>query len=82
MKIVITTTYDGVNEDFVEYYLKRMEKAPVLPGCQSVVPALRKFGVASMVSQADPYGPGVATTTYAIHRNSEEDTFLSRGTGD
>lgn len=71
MKIVITTTYDGVNDDFVEYYLKRMEGAPVLPGCQSVVPMLRKHGMATMTSPADPYGPAIATTTYQIVRGED-----------
>lgn len=71
MKIVITTTYAGVSDDFVERYLKRMEGAPVLPGCQSVVPALRKHGVATMTSSADSRGRGIATTTYEIIR--EED---------
>ncbi len=65
MKLIITTTYENINQEFLDFYLKRMENAEVLPGSMKIVKELKKKGFASFVSKS-PESLAIGTTTYEI----------------
>lgn len=67
MKFIITTTYDRVDDEWLEWYLNRMENEEVLPGCREIIKSLRKNLTASFVSH-DANSDVVATTNYRIKK--------------
>lgn len=71
--ITITTQYVRVSKEFVDYYCDRMKRAPVLPGCQSIVPKLKKTGYAEIKSPTgDKELKSFARTSYEIRKYETE----------
>lgn len=62
MKLVLTTTYHDIDDEFVEWYIKRLRMAPEL---DSVADQLQDFGRAEFKSK-DPTSSVHAVTEYVI----------------
>jgi len=65
MRLKITTEYTNCNQEFIDWYMKRLSTQEVLPGCKSIIETLKETGHASF-SSADPDSPTIATTTYEL----------------
>lgn len=67
MKLIITTTYEHFDEDWLEMYLNRLAGAAVLPGSMNIVDDLRKNHVAVFKS-ADPDSETTAEIKYELYK--------------
>lgn len=64
-KLIITTTCENCDEEFIHWYLKRLKNEEVMPGSTVIAEELEECGHAVFVSK-DPTSPVVATTCYEI----------------
>jgi hypothetical protein len=62
MKVIVTSTYENVNLEWLGWWLNRLE---TLPENKAVVRELRETGSASYSSK-DPTSEVTATTTYEV----------------
>lgn len=67
MKFIIETVYHNVDQQWLDWYLKRLGDEEVLSGSTSIVEAVRKYGSASFTSK-DPSSDVVGVTTYKMIR--------------
>ena len=65
MKVVITTTYENVDQEWLDWYLKRLAMSEVLPGSMSLTEKIQNDGFAEFSSK-DPESDVVATTKYEV----------------
>lgn len=67
MKVIVTSTYENVDKEWLDWWLKRLAAAEVMPGSMSIVSELIKNGSAKFISR-DPTSDVVATTKYEVIR--------------
>lgn len=67
MKVVITTTFKNVNQEWLDDYINRLEAEPVLPGCMSLASQLREKDIAVFRSK-DPSSDVTGETEYRVER--------------
>lgn len=65
MKFVITTTYENVDDEWLDWYLKRLKAAEVTPGSTGCADTVREDGYAEFSSK-DPTSAVIATTSYEV----------------
>lgn len=65
MELQITTTYENINQEWLDWYYRRLANEEVLPGSTSIVKELKIYGNASFVSK-DPSSDVVAITEYQV----------------
>lgn len=65
MKMRIETVYENVDQEWLDWYLKRLANEQVLPGSNVIVEELKECGHA-VFSSKDPSSDCVATTTYEV----------------
>lgn len=65
MRMRITTTYNGVDKEWLDWYLKRLANEEVLPGSAAVAEELKECDFASFSSK-DPDSNVTAATEYEI----------------
>jgi len=65
MRVVVESTYDNCDDEWIKWWLDRLNNEEVMPGCQKVIKDIKNLGYAKFTSK-DPTGPVVATTTYLI----------------
>lgn len=65
MKVIITSTYENVDQEWLDWYLRRLANENVLPGSTWIASDLKVFGKAEFSSK-DPQSEVVATTKYEV----------------
>ena len=66
MKFVITTTYENVDQDFMDWYYDRLtSQESHLPGAAEIVEELKACGYAAYASK-HPTSDVVGTTEYQV----------------
>lgn len=68
MHVKVISTYENVDEKWLEWWLKRLNNEEVMPGCTNVIKKLRETDNAHFTTK-DPTSSVIATTTYQIFRN-------------
>ena len=67
MKLIIKTVYDNIDNQWLQWYLDRLENSNVLPGSMSISKKLARDGNAEYLSK-DPTSNTTAITTYEIEK--------------
>lgn len=65
MTFTITTGYENINQEWLDWYLERLASQDVMPGSTGVVDSIKKLGRASFTSK-DPISEVVGTTQYVL----------------
>lgn len=65
MTVKITTTYRNVDQEWLDWYLKRLANEQLLPGSTSIADKLKDAGRAIFES-SDPSSDITATTEYQV----------------
>lgn len=67
MKVVITSVYENVNQEWLDWYISLLKDTPRLPGCRSIAQELKESDKA-MFKSKDPSSEVEATTYYEVVR--------------
>lgn len=65
MEMIITTTYSNIDQEWLDWYLKRLANEEALPGSTLIIKDLKSCGQAAFTSK-DPTSDVIATTEYEI----------------
>lgn len=68
MYVKVVSIYNNVDDEWLEWWLKRMENEQVMPGCKKIIKELRGKGYARFSSK-DPTSKVEAVTTYIINKD-------------
>lgn len=69
MKIKVTTIYESVDQQWLDWYLKRLSDPEAFPGAMQIAKDLEEYGQASF-STDDPTSKVIGTTEYLIVRDA------------
>lgn len=68
MQVKVVSTYENVDEAWIEWWLKHLANEEVMPGSTVIADELREADYAVFASK-DPTSPVVAKTEYHISRS-------------
>lgn len=70
MRLEIKTVFENVDQEWLDWYLARLENEEVLPGSTLIVKQLKEIHHAAFSSK-DPSSDVVATTSYLIRKSAK-----------
>lgn len=65
MRVTVETIYENVDQEWLDWWLRRLAKANHMPGSTAIVEELKESGCACFASK-DPTSDCTAKTTYRI----------------
>lgn len=67
MKVIVTSTYENVDQEWLDWWLERLSVHSPLPGGREAASTLQSETFSSFSSK-DPTSDVIATTTYEIKK--------------